>query len=61
VLGFDGLQLLFIRRKHDLSHPFDDEWSKMIWLFGPKWACYNIPPLLNIFFFFFISLQYENK
>jgi hypothetical protein len=53
VLGFDGLQLLFIRRKHDLSHPFDDERSKVIRLFGPKWACYNIPPLLNIFLFLF--------
>jgi hypothetical protein len=52
VLGFERLQLLFIRRKHDFSHSFTDERSKMNGLFGPKQACY-IPPLFNIFLFLF--------
>jgi hypothetical protein len=61
VLGFDGLQLLFIRRKRDLSHPFDDERCKMIGLFGPNGLVTIFLPCLTFFFFFFISFQYENN
>jgi hypothetical protein len=45
----------FIQSKHNFIHPFADERSKMIGLFGPKRASY-ISPLLNFFSFCFLFL-----
>jgi hypothetical protein len=45
----------FIQSKHNFIHPSGDERSKMIGLFGPKWASY-ISPLLNFFLFLFSFL-----
>jgi hypothetical protein len=49
----------FIQSKHNFIHPFADERSKMIGLFGPKRASY-ISPLLNFFsfsFFYFFAIR----
>jgi hypothetical protein len=45
----------FIQSKHKFIHPFADERSKMIGLFGSKRASY-ISPMLNFFLFLFSFL-----
>jgi hypothetical protein len=55
-----GFRDPFIGSKRDLSHPFADERSIMIGLFGPKRACY-IATLLNICHFLFSFLCNTNK
>jgi hypothetical protein len=53
VLGSGDATSIYTKQTRFQGHPFADERTEMIGLFGSKWA-YYIPPCLTFFFFFFV-------
>jgi hypothetical protein len=60
VLGSGDATSIYTKQTRFQGHPFADERTKMIGLFGSKWACY-IPSCLKFSFSFLLPLQYENN